>query len=117
MKTLEEMSLIDDFLMNCVAGDPYVGEACCKRILSVLLQKDIAHVRVTSQRVIPGVNTNFRGIRLDVEVEERSEFEGAVANIYDIEPHTKDDMDIPHRNRFYQAKIDSKRLKSGKKEF
>ncbi len=118
-KTLEETSLIDDLLMNLVASDPNVGEESIRIMLSVLLQRDFSEIRVTSQRIMPGTDTNVRGIRLDVEVEERIEKDGVerVANIYDIEPHRKDYTDLPRRNRYYQAKIDSKRLPIGAKTF
>ena len=118
-RKLVEMNLIDDYLMTCVAGDPEVGEPCCRRMLSVLLQREISSVHITTQRVIPGADTDLRGIRMDVEVEEKIMVDGAesVANIYDIEPHTRNDLDFPRHNRFYQARNDSKRLKSGEKDF
>ena len=118
-RKLEELNLIDDYLMSCVAGDPFVGELCIKRMLSVLLDREIAHVRVTAQRVFPGADTDLRGIRMDVEVEELSESDGVenVASVYDIEPHTSKSVNLPHRNRFYQAKIDSRRLPSGERDF
>ncbi len=118
-KTLKELNLIDDFLMNCIAVDPEVAEPCFKRILSVLLQRDIGSVHVVAQPIIPGCDTDLRGIRLDVEVEETksSSGENTIANIYDIEPHTRRDTHFPRHNRFYQAKIDGRRLKSGVKDF
>ena len=118
-RKFEELDLIDDFLMNCVATDPLVGEACFKKMLSVLLQREIGKVSVACQRVVMGTDTNLRGIRMDVEVSESvvKDCKEAVANVYDIEPHTKNDLDFPRHNRFYQAKIDSKHLKSGEKDF
>jgi len=118
-RTLEELNLIDDFLMNCVATDPEVSEPFFRKLLSVLLQRDIGRVRVTAQPIIPGNDTTLRGIRMDVEVDEAAGPEGddSVANVYDIEPHTKRDQDFPRHNRFYQAKIDSRHLKSGVKDF
>ncbi len=118
-RSFEELDLIDDFLMNCVATDPLVGEACFKKMLSVLLEREIGKVSVVCQRVIMGADTNLRGIRMDVEVNESVEADGkkTIANVYDIEPHTRNDLDFPRHNRFYQAKIDSKHLKSGEKDF
>ena len=118
-KTIDEMSLIDDFLMACVASDPHVGAPCIKKILSILLQKEFAEVRVTAQKLIPGNNPGLRGIRMDVEVEEIIKDNGVenIASVYDLEPHKKDNTDIPHRNRFYQAKIDSKHLPAGTRNF
>lgn len=124
-KTLEELDVLDDFLMNAVADDKEVGEAFCRCILSVLLQREIGKVRVTAQRTLPAAVPGHRGIRMDVEVEEygkyKSEREGddevRVMGIYDIEPHIKDDIDLPRHNRFSQAKIDSRNMKSGKNDF
>ena len=36
-------------------------------------------------------------------------------NIYDIEPHLQRGMNFAKHNRFYQAKIDSRLMKSGEK--
>ena len=33
--------------MNCVATDPLVGEACFKKMLSVLLEREIGKVSVS----------------------------------------------------------------------
>lgn len=106
--------------MNAIATDPEVGEDFCRKILSVLLQKQIGKIRVVSQRAIPASAPEYRGIRLDVEVEELltvSEDSGATLSIYDIEPHNRDKQDLVKRNRFYQAKIDSRNLKRGEKNF
>ena len=58
----------DDFLMNVMATDPEVGEAFCRIILSVLLQKSIGKIKVVAQRMIHAVTPEHRGIRMDVEV-------------------------------------------------
>ena len=38
-------------------------------------------------------------------------------NVYDLEPHLQQNMHISKHNRFYQAKIDSRYLKSGETDF
>jgi hypothetical protein len=38
-------------------------------------------------------------------------------NIYDLEPHKQKGTSLPRHNRFYQAKIDSRYLKSGETDF
>lgn len=38
-------------------------------------------------------------------------------NIYDMEPHLSNDINYPRYNRFYQAKIDSRLMKRGEKDF
>lgn len=69
-KPLEELDLIDDFLLNEVTTNREVAEPFCKTVLSVLLQKEIGKLRIVAQRTIPAPNPTMRGIRIDVEIEE-----------------------------------------------
>lgn len=119
-KKFEELNVIDDFLMNAVATDETVGVPFCRAVLSVLLQRKIGKIRVMPQRTIPALTPKMRGIRLDVEVEEyqeKADVSLPPANLYDIEPNLRQSLNLPKHNRFYQAKIDSRRLKSGEKDF
>ena len=121
-KTFEELDVIDDFLINAIATDPEVGEPFCRTILSVLLQKKIEKLRVVAQKTIPACVPGLRGIRMDVEIEEdilEEEMQkgGPSMNIYDLEPHLQKGMNFPKHNRFYQAKIDSRLMKSGERDF
>lgn len=117
-KAFEELDVLDDFLMNAIASNKEVGIPFCRRILSVLLQREIGEIRVTAQSTIPGSFLGMRGIRMDVEIEEAgNEKKSSIANVYDLEPHLRKDIHIPKHNRFYQAKIDSRYLKSGEKDF
>lgn len=117
-KTFEELDVIDDFLMNAVAADPEVGEAFCRTVL--LLQKNIGKLNVSAQKIIPAMIPGLRGIRMDVEIVEEIAKEHADEpdiNIYDMEPHLQKGMNFAKHNRFYQAKIDSRQLKSGQRDF
>lgn len=119
-KTFEELCVIDDFLMSAVASDEEVGEPFCRTVLSVLLQRKIGRIKVTSQRFISALTPVLRGVRLDVEVEEYENeiITGRIpANIYDLEMSKRMDVDLPKHNRFYQAKIDAKSMRSGEKRF
>ncbi|MBR1692776.1 MAG: hypothetical protein IJ711_08390, partial [Lachnospiraceae bacterium] len=62
-KSLDELNVLDDFLINAIASDPEVGAPFCRTLLSVLLQKEIGQVRVIAQRSIPALSPNMRGIR------------------------------------------------------
>ncbi len=118
MASIDEADLLDDVFMNLVASDPEVGEAFCRRLLSVLLEKEIGKVNVLVQRVLPGVALDLRGVRLDVEVTEESEGDKKLqASVYDIEPHTSKEASIAKMMRFRQAKIDSRYMKSGDNDF
>lgn len=121
-KTFEELDVIDDFLMNAVATDPEVGEAFCRTVLSVLLQKNIRKLHVAAQKTVPAMRPELRGIRMDVEIMEeiagKNRRKGEPdMNIYDLEPHLQKGMNFPKHNRFYQAKIDSRLMKSGERDF
>ena len=115
-KTLEEMDVMDDFLMNAAALDQELGEEFCRLILETLLQRQIGKIHITAQKTLQGILPEKRGIRMDVEILEGEDPESGV-NIYDLEPHLRKDMDVPKHNRFYQAVIDSRQLASGEREF
>lgn len=119
-KTFEELDVMDDFLMNAVAADAEMGEGFCRSLLAGLLQRDIGRIRIVAQRTIPASTPEHRGIRMDVEIEEErgAAFgELPALNLYDLEPHLRKEASLPKHNRFYQAKIDSRYLKSGETNF
>lgn len=111
MKKFEDLDVIDDFLMSALAADPEEGEKFCRTLLKGLLQYELGEIRVTVQRVIPANIPTQRGIRMDVEVLEMEEAKDVLKNIYDIEPHIKNNVNLPKHNRFYQAKIDGRNMK------
>lgn len=119
IKPFEDLDIMDDFLMNAVAGDDEVGEEFSKTLLEGLLQRELGKVQISIQKVIFANSPNQRGIRLDIEVDEYEEADGktVVKNIFDIEPNKRQDVNLPKHNRFYQAKIDSRNLKSGETDF
>lgn len=124
-KTLEELDLMDDFLINAVTTNTEVAEPFCRTVLSVLLQRKISKLKIVAQRTIPAFEPDKRGIRMDVEIEEYADDEKGMdtqglarpSSIYDLEPHLRDDIHLPKHNRFYQAKIDSRYLLSGERDF
>ncbi|MDD6657064.1 MAG: hypothetical protein PUE95_07235, partial [Lachnospiraceae bacterium] len=46
-KTLAELNVLDDFLMNAIVTTPKLGEEFCRMSLSVLLQRKIGKIKVT----------------------------------------------------------------------
>lgn len=120
-KKLEDMDVIDNFLIGQLASDKVFGVDFCRRIVSTLLHRKIGRLRVVSQKEIPALAPELRGIRMDVEVEEygavKAGEEPVTMNIYDIEPHLRNDIDLARHNRFFQARIDSRGLESGAKDF
>ena len=125
-KPLEQMDVMDDFMMNELASHPTEGEKFGRTMLSVLLQRKIGKITIKAQSVFQGDTPELRGIRLDVEIREQldeetgeggKEGESASCRIYDVEPQNKEVQSLPKRSRFYQAKLDSKGLESGEKNW
>lgn len=117
-KPFEELDVLDDFLINAIAADPEVGEAFCRKLLSVLLQRDIGEIRVIAQYTFPASNPEYRGIRMDVKIEEFQDGNRArLTNAYDLEPHLQKGTNLPRHNRFYQARTDSGHMKRGINDF
>ncbi|MBO6206375.1 MAG: hypothetical protein J6O73_05490 [Lachnospiraceae bacterium] len=117
-KQLEDMNLIDNFLIQAISSDQEVNEASLRCILEVLLERKIGKIRVVSEKIVPGYSPEHRGIRMDVEITEMDANESkTVTNVFDMEPHTGKERDFPRANRFRQAKIDSRYMKSGDNDF
>ena len=116
-KPLENLNVLDDFLMNAITSTPEIGEAFCCIVLPVLLQKKLGRIKVISQRTVSPHAPDLRGIRMDVEVEEFEEDNEIPVSIYDLEPNSRRDIQLPRHNRFYQARIDGRSLKSGEEDF
>lgn len=124
-RPLEDLNVMDDFLINALACNPEIGVPFCRTLLSVLLQRPIGKITITAQKVIPAAAPDKRGIRMDVVIEEFAEADtisgvmqsGTALKVYDLEAHIPDDTDLFRHNRFYQAKTDSRYLKSGVKDF
>ncbi len=72
-KKLEELNVIDVFLMNRLASDASIGEEFCRLLLSTLQQRKTGKVAVMVQKVIPPFSPERKGIRMDVRVEEAAE--------------------------------------------
>lgn len=113
-RTLQDLNLIDDFMANAMATSGEYSKPCFRRILSVLLGREIGEITVNAQKIIQGDDTILRGIRLDVEITEEHNEQ---TTIFDIEPHLENDIDFAKHNRYYQAKIDGQYVRSGLKDF
>lgn len=113
-KNIEELNLLDDFLMGTVLSYPRIGPEVCRKMISIILHREIRGVRIVPQKAYFGADTDKHGIRLDVYAEETQEED--VNTVYDIEPDkSREEMRLalPRRTRFYHAKIDADSLASG----
>lgn len=110
-KKLQELNLMDDFLMNRIVSDPECGNAFAQFILRTILGRDMGKLLVIPQKVEYGEDTDKHGIRMDVYMDEDE------ADIFDLEvDQTRDILErasLPKRVRFYHAKVDVGILASG----
>ena len=115
---LETLDVLSNFLMNAIANDPDICEPFFRLIISILLEIEVGRIIVRAQTFLPGVTPELRGIQLDVEITEYLDDKETEADcrLYSIEPQLYQD-NLPRRNRYYQAKKDSKGLKSGEKNW
>ena len=116
-RKLEDLNVLDDFMFSAAASDEEVGKEFCRTVLSVLLQKELGEIQITAQKTILPCTPEMRGIRMDVEVKEPLEDTLPSLNVYDVEPHLRKEKYFPRHNRFYQAKIDSRYIRSGDRDF
>ncbi len=111
MRPIEELNLIEDFLTNQMIIHPVVGLRFSKRVLTTILGREIGTLSIAAQKAYPGENTDRRGIRLDVCLDEHG------GDIVDLEPDqnssAEDVKSLPRRVRFYHAKIDAGSLARG----
>lgn len=112
-RKLEELNLIDDFLFTVVACYGEDGRRICQSILEIILGRSLHNLKVEIQKVIPAVDMDKHGIRMDIVIHESEPDNsgGVVESVYDIEMEKKDF--IPKRARFYHALEDRKLLNAG----
>lgn len=114
-RKFEELNLLDDFMIGTVLNYPKLGPEICRRIVSIVLGKEIKQLKIIPQKTYFGEDTDKHGIRLDVYAEEKdTEDESA---IYDLEMDKNRGYELkkmlPKRVRFYHSKIDAESLASG----
>ena len=111
MKDLQEMNLVDDFLVNSLTSHKIYGESAARYILECIFRRKIGKLQVVPQRFLCGENTGDHGIRLDVYLDEEA------GELFDVEPDQNDSRaekeSLPRRVRFYHAKIDAGNLAAG----
>ena len=116
-RKLEDLNVLDDFMFSAAVSDEEVGKEFCRTMLSVLLQKVLGEIQITAQKTRLPCTPEMWGIRMDVEVKEPLEDTLPSLNVYDVEPHLRKEKYFPRHNRFYQAKIDSRYIRNGERNF
>jgi predicted transposase/invertase (TIGR01784 family) len=113
-RKLEELNLIDDFLLYHMVSHPEFGEEFTRDLLRIILGKEVGKLTIIPQKVYYGTDTDKHGARLDVYLEE-DELENAT--IFDLEPESEEKdislKSLPRRARFYHSKIDASSLQAG----
>ncbi len=120
-RTLDELNVIDNFLFQEMMAQDEDGERFARILLKTILNKPIRNVKIIPQKVIPGIDVDKHGIRLDAYIEEvMDDQNGEMAdaeicpNIYDIEPNnTYERKTLPRRTRYYHGLIDTKLFSAG----
>lgn len=70
MKKLEDMNLVDDFLVNSLTSHKVYGERASRYILECILGRKIGKLTVIPQRFLAGENPEAHGVRMDVYLDE-----------------------------------------------
>ena len=111
LRQLEELNLVDDFLVNSLTSHKVYGEPAARCILECILGRKIGKIKVIPQHFVQGEDTGGHGIRMDVYLDEKD------GELFDLEPDNnsgKEDVAaLPRRARFYHAKLDAGSLKTG----
>ena len=95
-KTLDKLTIVDDFMFGAVMRDP----ARCKTLLEFILNIKIRKIEYLELQKDIKHTYDAKGIRLDVYVEDENN------TVYDIEMQTTDKKNLPKRMRYYQGMID-----------
>ena len=111
LRQLEDLNLVDDFLVNSLTIHKVYGEPAARCILECILGRKIGKLKIIPQHFVPGEDTDEHGIRIDVYLDEED------GELFDLEPdNNSGDEDVaalPKRARFYHAKLDAGSLKIG----
>lgn len=109
-KSLEDLNLMDSFLLDAATEDPENA----KKIAKVIIERATGHVVenlvVETEKQLKGLSIDKRGIRMDIYVREQKQTEDEFSTLclYDIEPNKYQEKNLPRRSRFYQSLIDAK---------
>lgn len=100
-KTLQELTITDDFMFGAVMEDP----ENCRILLERILRTPIDHVEIVSQKNLK-FRPEFKGVRLDVFAKDDQETR------YDVEMQVKK-TPTGKRSRYYHSQMDMDALLAG----
>ncbi len=112
-RKLEDLNMIDAFLFDKATTSVQNAVMISKVIIKRATGLDVKNIVVETEKQIPGMDLNKRGIRLDVYLTEEDMKAGKdILRLFDIEPNNYYEPDLPRRSRFYQSLIDSQLMPS-----
>ena len=110
-RKLEDLNMIDAFLFDKATASVKNAITISKVIIKRATGLDVQNIVVETEKQIPGMDLNKRGVRLDVYLTEEDMKAGIdILRLFDIEPNNYYEPDLPRRSRFYQSLIDSQLL-------
>lgn len=65
MRQLEDLNLVDNFLVNSLTSHQIYGEPAARCILECILGRKLGKIKVVPQRIVQGEDTDKHGIRMD----------------------------------------------------
>ena len=103
IKSIEELTIVDDFMFGAVMRDPRL----CKPLLELVLNVRIRKIEYPELQKTLNERYGSKSIRLDVYVEDEA------GTVYDVEIQTEAKKGLPKRTRYYQGVIDLHILEKG----
>ena len=102
-KSIEELTIVDDFMFGAVMRDPKL----CKPLLELILNVKIRKIEYPELQKTIDKRYGSKAIRLVVYVEDEA------GTVYDVEIQTTEKKHLPKRTRYYQGIIDLHILEKG----
>ena len=105
LKTIDELTISDDFMFGAVMKDPKL----CKPLLEYILGIKIKEIKYPQRQKVIDERYDSKSVRLDVYVEDDEN------TVYNIEIQTTSNKNLPKRMRYYQGIIDMHTISKGSK--
>lgn len=102
-KTLDELTLMDDYMFAAVMRNKDI----LKRLLECILNINISRIEFLEAQKTEKTSYESKGVRLDLYVVDENGI------IYNVEIQTSDKRNLPKRMRYYQSAIDISVLNPG----
>ena len=103
LKTIDELTISDDFMFGAVMKDPKL----CKPLLEYILGIKIKEIKYPQRQKVIDERYDSKSVRLDVYVEDDEN------TVYNIEIQTTSNKNLPKRMRYYQGIIDMHTISKG----